>query len=152
MGANVVEEVTVVGNDDDRSLIVHQKLLQPGDGGKVEVVGRLVQQDDLRLAKQRLRQQDLDLVLVRQGTHLLIQQVLIKAQTFEQLADLGFNLPAAKLGKLRFQRGGKLAVLVGEIFLIIEGVLLLHDLIQARVSLDDGVQHRKAVVGKVVLL
>ena len=140
-----------MGNDDDRSLIVHQKLLQPGDGGKVEVVGRLVQQDDLRLAKQRLRQQDLDLVLVRQGTHLLIQQVLVKAQTFEQLADLGFNLPAAKLCKLRLQRGGKLAVLVGEIFLIIEGVLLLHDLIQARVSLDDGVQHRKAVVGKVVL-
>ena len=64
MGADVVEKMPVVGDDDDGAHIVHQKILQPADGSDVQMVGRLVEQDDVRLAEQRLREQDLDLFLV----------------------------------------------------------------------------------------
>ena len=45
----------------DRSLIVHQKVLQPAHAPKVEVVCRLVQQYHVRMTEQCLCQQHLDL-------------------------------------------------------------------------------------------
>ena len=152
VGADVVEEMTVVGYDDNGADIVHQKILQPADGCHIQMVGRLVEQDDFRLTEQRLRQQNLDLLLVAHCRHLLIQKVLVQSQTLEQLADFGFYFPAAQFGKFCFQRCCQLAVLLGEIFFVVQRILLLHDFIQARVALDDGVQHRESVISKVVLL
>ena len=40
---DIIEEVTVVGDGDDRSLVALQVLFQPADGFGVKVVGRLVQ-------------------------------------------------------------------------------------------------------------
>ena len=42
-------------------LIVEDEILEPVDGLDVEVVGRLVEHDDVGLAEQRLREQHLDL-------------------------------------------------------------------------------------------
>jgi hypothetical protein len=41
--------------------VVQNEILQPVDGLDIEVVGRLVEHDDVGFAEQRLRQQDLDL-------------------------------------------------------------------------------------------
>ena len=46
---DVVEEVAVVGDDDHGARIVAQMLLQPGDALGVEMVGRLVEQQDVGL-------------------------------------------------------------------------------------------------------
>ena len=62
-------------NDQHRSRIFHQKILQPGDGFDVQMVGRLVEQDDARIAEQRLREQHLDLFFRGQARHLRIQNV-----------------------------------------------------------------------------
>ena len=51
MGADIVEEVTVMGYNDDRTFIFCQKILQPADGMNIQMVGRLVQQHNIRLAK-----------------------------------------------------------------------------------------------------
>ena len=59
--ADVVEEVAVVAHDQDRALVVHEEVLEPDHALEVEVVRRLVEQDDVRLAEERLSQQDLDL-------------------------------------------------------------------------------------------
>ena len=82
VGADIIEEVTVMGYDDNGSHIIHQKFFQPVDGSKVQMVGRLVEEDDFRLTKQCLSQQDFDLFLVAKCAHLFIQQVLVKAKTF----------------------------------------------------------------------
>ena len=44
---DVVEEVAVVGDDQDRALVLDQVLLQPANRLGVEVVGGLVQQQHL---------------------------------------------------------------------------------------------------------
>ncbi len=50
VGADGVQEVTVMGDHQSERLAVHQEVLQPLDGLDVQVVGRLVQQDDVGLA------------------------------------------------------------------------------------------------------
>ena len=63
MSAYVVEEMSVVGNHDHSSRVILQKIFQPLDGKDVQVVGGLVQQNNVRLAEQGLRQQDFHLFL-----------------------------------------------------------------------------------------
>ena len=50
---HVVQEVTVVRHGNHRTLILLQVLLQPVDALSVEVVGRLVEQEDVGLLKQQ---------------------------------------------------------------------------------------------------
>ena len=152
MGADVVEEVTVMGNHDDRTEILGQKVLQPGDGVNVQVVGRLVHEDDIRIAEQRLRQQDFHLFVTGQVRHLLIEQTFRQTQTLDQLRGVCLCLPAVQFGKLRLQLRCQDAVLFGEVLLGVEGVLLLHDIVEPLVAHDDRVQHRVLVVLEVVLL
>ena len=53
---HVVEEVAVVGHGDDRALVLLQVLLQPVDGLGVQVVGGLVEQQDVGLLQQQAAQ------------------------------------------------------------------------------------------------
>ena len=75
-----------------------------------------------------------------------------EAQALDQAAHVALGLPAAHLGKLRLQLAGPDAVGVGEVLLLVQGVLLLHDVVEVLVAQDDGVQHRVGVVLEVVLL
>ena len=51
---DVVEEVAVVGDDQDGAGIVAQVTFEPGHGFGIEMVGRFVQQQQLRLVEQEL--------------------------------------------------------------------------------------------------
>ena len=55
---DVVEEVAVVGDRDDRAAVVAQVLLEPRHRLGVEVVGRLVEQQQVGLAQQQPAQRD----------------------------------------------------------------------------------------------
>ena len=116
------------------------------------MVGGLVQQDDVRLAEQRLGQQDLHLLLGGQRAHLAVQDVLGQPQALDQAAHVALCLPAVHIGELRLQLAGLHAVLVSEVLLGVEGVLLLHDVVEPLVAHDDRVQHGVLVVLEVVLL
>ena len=50
MGTDLVQEVAVVRDDDHRAVAVVEHVLEPADGVDVEVVGRLVEQQDVGLA------------------------------------------------------------------------------------------------------
>ena len=76
VGADGVQEVTVMAHHKDQALAVHQKVLQPLDGLNVQMVGGLVQQNDVRLSKQRLGQQHLYLFLSGEGGHLIVENVI----------------------------------------------------------------------------
>ena len=54
VGADLVQEVAVVGDDDHGALALVDHVLQPADGVDVEVVGRLVEQQDVGIGEQRL--------------------------------------------------------------------------------------------------
>ena len=141
-----------MADDDGQSLAVHQEVFQPLNGLNVQVVGGLVQEDDVRLSEQSLGQQHLHLLLGGQGGHLGIENVIGQSQTLDQAGDIGFGLPATHLGKLGFQLTGLDTVLVGEVLLLIEGILLLHHVVEVLVAHDDSVQHGVGVVLEVVLL
>ena len=64
---DVVEEVAVVGDDEDRALVGDQVLLQPGDGLGVEVVGRLVEEEDVGGLEQELAEGDAALLAAGEG-------------------------------------------------------------------------------------
>src|SRR6185369_15786332 len=57
MGTDLIEEVAVMGNDYDRVCKAEQKILQPGDGFQVQMVGRLVKEQNVRIAEQGLGKQ-----------------------------------------------------------------------------------------------
>ena len=62
-------KVTVMGNDDDCTPARVDYIFQPSDGVDIQVVRRLVQQQDLGVGKQRLRQQYAQLESRRDRAH-----------------------------------------------------------------------------------
>src|SRR5690606_27781942 len=54
-GRDAVEEAPVVRDDDQRAAQAAQQLFEPGDRFDVEVVGRLVEQQQVRIGYQRAR-------------------------------------------------------------------------------------------------
>ena len=56
LGDDPVQEIPVMGYDEHSSGIIEQIGFQPGDGIHIQVVGGLVQKDDIRMGKQKLSQ------------------------------------------------------------------------------------------------
>ncbi|GMH66433.1 hypothetical protein TL16_g04427 [Triparma laevis f. inornata] len=69
MGADTVEEVAVVGNDDHGAVTHGQNVFQPASRVDVQVVGWLVEQQHFRIGEQRLRQQHAELPSRRDFAH-----------------------------------------------------------------------------------
>ena len=64
---HVVEEVAVVGHRDDRARVLLQGPLEPGDRLGVEVVGRLVEEEQVGPGQQQPAQRDPPALAARQG-------------------------------------------------------------------------------------
>ena len=150
--ADVVEEVAVVADHEDGTLVVHEEVLEPDDALEVEVVRGLVEQDDVRLAEERLGEQDLDLEPRVHVCHERVVEGGVHAEALEYLAGVGLGLPAAELCELLLELGGADAVLVREVCLFVDGILLLAALIEPHVAHDDSVEHGVGVVHALVLL
>ena len=63
---DVVEEVAIVRDGDDRSLVLVQEVLEPGDRLGVEMVGRLVEQQQVGRLQQQAAQRDAAPLAARQ--------------------------------------------------------------------------------------
>ena len=151
MRTNGVEEVTVVAYHQHRMLKVGEVLFQPSHGLHIQVIGRLVQQQVIRISIESLRQHDTHLFLVVQLTHQQIMLVFLDTQTTQQGGSIAFGIPAVQLGKFLFQFGNLQSILVCEILFGIQHFTLLHDIPQHRVSHHHRVHHRKSIPLKVVL-
>ena len=69
-----------MGDDHHGVLKIDQKLLEPGDGGQVQMVGRLVHQQDVGVAEEGLREQDLHLFGAGKLAHHLFMQLRFDAE------------------------------------------------------------------------
>ena len=137
---------------DHRVVEVDEKLLQPGDGIQIQMVRRLVQKKNIRISEQRLRKKHLDLQRTGKVRHLGVVIVRLNTETVQQRRRIALRIPPIHLGKLRFQLARLDPVLVGKIFLGVDRILFLHDIIQPLISHDHRVQHRILVIFEVVLL
>ena len=143
-----------MADDDNKAgvLVVEDEVFQPVDGFNVEVVCRLVEHYDVRLAEKRLCQQNFNLQARVGVPHQIIVQLNRDAKTLKQTRRIGFGLPAVKLGKFRLQLAGAQAVFFSEVLFFVEGILFLHNVIQVLVAHNDGVENRIFVVLELILL
>ena len=126
---DVVEEVAVVGDDQDRARIVAQMAFEPRHRLGVEMVGRLVEQKKFGLFQQQPAQRDAAALAAGELRHLRV--VRRAAQRVHRLVDLGIEIPqplgldlVLQLGHLV---GGLVGIVRGELVVAVEDRLLRRD-------------------------
>ena len=96
--AHLVEEVAVVGDDKLGALEVLEKIFEPFGRVDVEVVGRLVKEDDINAAEahQLTRQRQLGLLASREVLDRHVHGVLVQSKAFKNtFGDTGHIAAAA---------------------------------------------------------
>ena len=150
--ADVIEEVTVMRYDEHGAVVIHQEILQPDDARKVEVVRRLVEQDDVRVAEERLRKQDLHLQARIHVGHHGLMKLRRDAQSLQDARGVRLRLPAAEIRKFLLKLGSADAVLVRHLVLGVDGVLFLAAVIQALIAHDHRIHDGVGVMHRLILL
>ena len=84
----LIEEVSVMGNDDHRSSVPLEVLFQPLQCSDIQMVRRFVQKQDVRLLQKQNRQCKSRLLTARQCRNLLIVHGLVKGHAGENASDL----------------------------------------------------------------
>ena len=128
---DVVEEIAVVGDDQDRARIALEVAFEPGDGLGVEVIGRLVEQQQVGRFEQEPAQRDAPLLAARELVDFRV--VGRAAQRVHRLVDLGIQVPQALRLDLvlepRHLVGGLVRIVHGELVVAREhGALRAHPL------------------------
>ena len=139
-----------MGDDQDRAGIFAQMAFEPVHRLGVEMVGRLVEQQQLRLLQQQLAQRDPAPLAAREMGDLGV--VGRADQRLHRLVDLGIEIPQA-LGldlvlELRHLVGGLVRVVHGELVVAVEHGLLRRDALH-HVLADGLVRIELGLLGQV---
>ncbi len=142
---DVVEEVAVVGDQHDAAGVVLEIALEPGHRLRVQMVGRLVQQQDVGLGQQQLGQRHAPLLAARE----LLDTRLARgaAQRVQRLLHLRVEVPQALRLDLVLQLGhllgGLVGVVGGQLVVAVDQRLLLrHPLHGVAQHILAGIQLR----------
>ncbi len=138
-------------DDDHGAGTCSQHAFQPADGVDVQVVGRLIEQQDVRIGEQRLCQQHAQLPARRDFAHR--PQVLLDGdiEAHQQLTGTRFGGVAIQLGEFDLEVGNLHAVFLTHLRQRVDAVTLGLDHGQTLVAHDDGVEHRVFLIGELVL-
>mmetsp|Transcript_10087 Transcript_10087/g.29875 ORF Transcript_10087/g.29875 Transcript_10087/m.29875 type:complete len:220 (+) Transcript_10087:96-755(+) len=98
---DAVEEEAVVAHHEDAARKVEQRLLQAAHRVDVKVVGRLVEQQHLRLLQQRLAEPDPHLPPAREGGHR--QLGVRRGEAHRTHHPLGALLDGARVGRVQLR-------------------------------------------------
>ena len=90
--ASFAEQGAIVRDEQQRAAVAQQEIFQPADGVDVEVVGRLVQQQEVRAADQGLGQQHAAFHAGGKGRHVGVR---LEAHARDDGFDLLVHAPAA---------------------------------------------------------
>ena len=135
---DVVEEIAVVGDDEDGARIVAQVAFEPHHRLGIEVIGRLVEQQQLRLLQKQPAKRDAPLLAAGKLRHLGI--VGRAAQRIHRLIDLGVEVPQSLGLDLVLQLGHLVGGLVGIVDRQL--VVAVDDRLLRRHPLHDVLAHR----------
>ena len=150
--AYAVQEVTVVAYHQHDILVVGQEIFEPGYRLHVKVIGRLIQQQDIGVAKERLRQQYPHFDVGGNILHQLLVHAVVHTQFTEQGRRVAFGGIAAHLAKIVFQFTGLQAVGFGKIFFGINGIAFMHQFPQFTMPHEHGIQYRHFIKLELVLI
>src|SRR5699024_5335215 len=101
--ADLVQEVAVMGYHDDRVLEVYQELLEPRDRIQVQVVGGLVEQEDVRVAEQSLRKENFDFLRAGEVLQIFVMEVCFNSESVQQRGGVRLRFPSVHCRKLCLQ-------------------------------------------------
>ncbi|MNB86292.1 hypothetical protein D3C75_332330 [compost metagenome] len=146
-----VQEVTVVRNDDHGAVTIVQRLLQPANGVDVQVVRWFIEQQDVRIREQRLRQQDTQLPAWRHFAHQTV--VLLNGNTHaqQQFARAGLCRIAVHFAVQHFKIGHFIAIFFAHFSQGVDAIALLLHFPQFTVTHDHGIEHRELFKSKLIL-
>ena len=133
-------------------LIVSQIILKPAYCIYVKVIGRLIKQQVVRLAKESTRKQDSHLLLTAHILHKGVVELLLYAQAAKQRCSVTLSVPAVHLCKLLLQLRRPDTVSLSKILLCIYGVLLLLNLPEFVMPHHHRINNCELIKLKVVLL
>ena len=126
---DIVEKIAVMGDDQDRAGIGAQVALEPVDRLRVEMVGRLVEQQKLRLLKQQAAEGDAAALAARE----FIDSGAVgrTAERLHRLIDLRIEIPKALGLDLVLERGhfigGLIRIIHREFVVAVKDRLLLRN-------------------------
>ena len=151
MGADHVQEVTVVRDDDHGAVAIVQRLLEPADGVDVQVVRRFVEQQDIRIGEQRLRQQNAQFPARRDFAHRAVMLFNRNTDAEQQFAGARFGGVAVHLAVFDFQVGHFIAVFLAHFGQRVDAIALLLHFPQLAVAHDNRIQHGECFEGELIL-
>jgi len=152
MGTYLVQKITVMGYNNNRILKVDQELLEPSNRIEIQMVGWLIQKQNIRVAKQSLCQKDFDFQITIKLAHHFVMNICINAKTIQEGCRITLCIPAIHLCKLCFKLRCTDTIFIREVFLRIDCVLFFHNIIQAFISHNNRVEYHILVVFEVILL
>ena len=118
--AHRVQEVAIVRDHDQRAFVADEEIAQPVDRVEVEVVGRLVEQQRLRIAEQRLRQQHAHLLAALQLAHQAMMELVGNIEALQQDRRVALGLVAVFFADDALELAEAHAVGVGHLALGVE--------------------------------
>ena len=140
-----------MGNDHHGAVARIEHVFQPANGIDIQVVGRFVEQQDIRIREQRLCQQHTQLPARRDIAHRAIMLLYRNADADQQFAGARLGGVAVHFREGNFQFGHFHAVFVAHFRQVVDAVAFGFHLPQFLVAHDHGVEHGKFLEGELVL-
>ena len=113
--ADGVEKCAVVGDDEDGAAIIREVILEPAESFKIEVVGRFVEHEEVRLHHQQACQVGAHDPAAAHGAGGAMMIALAEGQTSQDPLGFGFEVVAVQLDKTRHGLVMLGAFLIGKI-------------------------------------
>src|ERR1035437_4219714 len=153
VGTDAVEEVAIVGDDDEGALVIGEVILQPVDAIEIEVVGGLVEEEERGSAEEGLGEEDADLLAALEFAHEASVERVFDAEAIEQDGGIALGGIAAFFADDAFEFAEAHAVLIGELVVGfgVEDVALGEGLPERDIAHDHGIDDAELVEGKLVL-
>ena len=152
MGADSIQEVSVMAYNNDSIVEVFKIVFKPMDGLKVKVVGRLVQKKNIWISKKCLGKKYPDLQVIFDFIHLLFMKSYRDSKAIQHLCSCRFSLPATKFTELTFKLRSPQSIFFREIIFGIDGISFLHDVIEMFETHDYSVDYSIIIIFEVILL
>ena len=149
--ADAVQEVAIVRDDHHRAVAFVEHAFEPADRVDVEVVGRFVEQQHVRVAEQCLREQYAQLPAGRDAAHQSFVLFERNADTEQQFAGARFGGVAVEFREFDFEVGNLHAVVFAHLRQRVDPVALLLHAPQVRVTHDHGVEHAEIFERELIL-
>ena len=108
-----IKEIAVVGDDNHRTLIIQKVRFQPCDGLQIQMVGRLIQNDQIGFQQKEFSKCNPCFLAAGQGGHGFIKLVFRKTESLQYTHKLAF-----------------IGVTVGRLVSVGQGSIAVHKLIQ----------------------